>query len=185
MDKEKVIDLTNKVYRQTLLFPKKEPLRYKIREVADDFLAKFISGRSFDKEIEVLKSYFAVAKYQNWVSYFDILEIEKEYDKIYDKTKYNRVSFSSPFSSSVLKQDIKQGNEVRMNATLDLRKRKILKILKEKQKIQVGELQRILPDVSKRTLRRDFEKLLEKGLVQRVGQKNETYYALKNEVRTG
>ena len=50
MDKEKVIDLTNKVYRQTLLFPKKEPLRYKIREVADDFLAKFISGRLLIKK---------------------------------------------------------------------------------------------------------------------------------------
>ena len=183
MDKEKLIDLTNRVYRQTLLFPKKEPLRYKIREVADDFLAKFISGHPLDKEIEVLKSYFAVAKYQNWVSYFDILEIEKEYDKIYDKIiSYNRVS---PF---ILKQNIRQRKEVykevHMDTSLDLRKQKILKILKEKQKIQVGELQRILPDVSKRTLRRDFEKLLEKGFVQRVGQKNETYYALKNEVRT-
>ena len=38
MKRDELIQLTNVVYRLTLLFPKKEPLRYKIREVADDIL---------------------------------------------------------------------------------------------------------------------------------------------------
>lgn len=160
MDKEKLIDLTNRLYRQTLLFPKKEPLRYKIREAADEILARFVKGLPVAKETEALKSYFAVAKFQNWVSYFDILEIEKEYDKI------------SP-------EVVRGPAPAKELSSLDSRKQRILKILKEKEKIQVGELQTILADVSKRTLRRDFERLLEIGLVQRVGQKNETYYSLK------
>ena len=165
MDKEKLIDLTNRLYRQTLLFPKKEPLRYKIREAADEILARFVKGLPVAKETEALKSYFAVAKFQNWVSYFDILEIEKEYDKISLEADRGPTS-AKEFSS--------------LEVSLDDRKQRIIKILKEKEKIQVGELQTILADVSKRTLRRDFEKLLEIGLVQRKGQKNETFYSLKS-----
>ena len=168
MDKEKLIDLTNRLYRQTLLFPKKEPLRYKIREAADEILARFVKGLPVAKETEALKSYFAVAKFQNWVSYFDILEIEKEYDKINDRIARGQTSGTSAKELSSL------------DLSLDSRKQRILKILKEKEKIQVGELQTILADVSKRTLRRDFERLLEIGLVQRKGQKNETFYSLKS-----
>ena len=178
MEKENLIDLTNKLYRQTLLFPKKEPLRYKIRGAADEVLAKFVAKKPFFNEIEVLKSYFAVAKYQNWVSYFDILEIEKEYDKI-AQLKIKKNTTSSLLIEEKNRKIPVSSNNVFLNNDLDPRKRKILKILKEKQKIQVGQLRDILSDVSKRTLRRDFEKLLEQGLVRRVGQRNKTYYSLK------
>ena len=170
MDKEKLIDLTNRLYRQTLLFPKKEPLRYKIREAADEILARFVKGLPVAKETEALKSYFAVAKFQNWVSYFDILEIEKEYDKISLEAARGPTSGKETSAKELGSSDL----------SLDDRKQRILKILKEKEKIQVGELQTILADVSKRTLRRDFERLLEIGLVQRKGQKNETFYSLKS-----
>ncbi|MBZ9577515.1 DeoR family transcriptional regulator [Patescibacteria group bacterium] len=62
---------------------------------------------------------------------------------------------------------------------LDSRKEKILGILKEKEKIQVGELKEFLPDVSKRTLRRDFDQLLKLELVERIGERNDTFYKLK------
>ena len=85
MEKERIIELTNKLYRQTLLFPKKEPLRYKMRETADNILAEVTAweishssnpgGLSIEKEFKVLKSYFNVAKWQNWVSFFDLLKI--------------------------------------------------------------------------------------------------------------
>src|SRR4030042_1048092 len=99
MDKEFLIQLTNKLYRLTLLFPKKEPLRYKIRDVADDILTNLIvynSGNfeeekeiifNIKKDLEILSSYFEVSKWQNWVSYFDIIEIEEKYDKIEKELK--------------------------------------------------------------------------------------------------
>ena len=39
MDKEYFIKLTSDLYQLTLFFPKKEPLRYKMRELANNVLA--------------------------------------------------------------------------------------------------------------------------------------------------
>ena len=103
MDKENLSELTNKVYKLTLLFPKKEPLRYKTREAADEILSNIISWEVIhnsnpvklssipelkkeeiifetEKNIEIIKGYFKVAKWQNWVSYFDFSVLEEECD---------------------------------------------------------------------------------------------------------
>ena len=169
MDKNNLVELTNKVYKLTLLFPKKEPLRYKIREVADDILACNSSSKKLQENLSILKKFFEVAKWQNWVSYFDILEIEKKYDKI-EKDLLKTVE------KPVL--PVKRGEPVFIK-DLDNRKEKILEILKEKERIQVWEVNEILSDVSKRTLRRDFEQLLKQGLVERIGERNNTFYQLK------
>jgi len=167
MDKENLIELTNKVYKLTLLFPKKEPLRYKIREIADDILVCNSGSKKLQDNLGILKKYFEVAKWQNWVSYFDILEIEKEYDKIATR---------DPVSVEL---SVKKANGDRVSGVLNGRKERILEILKEKERIQVGEVNEILFDVSKRTLRSDFEQLLKQGLVERIGEKNNTFYQLK------
>ena len=171
MDKDNLIELTNKVYKLTLLFPKKEPLRYKIREVADDILACNSSSKKLQENLSILKKYFEVAKWQNWVSYFDILEIEKKYDKIENDLleTVEKSVFVKNKSIRGLSSDIK---------VLDHRKEKILEILKEKERIQVWEVNKILSNVSKRTLRRDFEQLLKQGLVERMGERNNTFYKL-------
>jgi len=200
MDKQKIIELTNKLYRQTLLFPKKEPLRYKMREVADNILAELTVWEVFhspnpgrlliinkskrgdlifaiEKELGVLKSYFNIAKWQNWVSFFDLLKIEEEYDRIENDFKKEIEQLSHPIiiaSKEVQGDRVSLGSEV-----LEPRKKKILEILKEKEKIQVWEVKKILPDVSKRTLRRDFDKLLKQGLIERMGERNETFYKIK------
>lgn len=171
MDKNNLVELTNKVYKLTLLFPKKEPLRYKIREVADDILAYNSGSKKLQENLGVLKKYFEVAKWQNWVSYFDILEIEKKYDKI-----------ESDLLETVEKPVFAENKSIRgstSDKTLDSRKEKILEILKEKERIQVWEVNEILSNVSKRTLRRDFEQLLKQGLVERIGERNNTFYQLK------
>jgi len=252
MNKNDIIELTNKLYRLTLLFPKKEPLRYKIREIADDILADLIILEVFHssnpsrfadltytfsrqklqdlekskkkeviftitRDLEVLDSYFEVAKWQNWVSFFDILEIEEEYDKIKEEiAELSKNEINSPFLEE--KQDfnkkiepereekedslvqtplenneleekpinnkaiIGQINQITDQAEeiLDSRKEKILEILKEKGKMQVGEISEIFSEVSKRTIRRDFVQLLEQGLIERIGEKNDTFYKLKD-----
>ena len=53
MDKDFLIQLTTELYRLTLLFPKKEPLRYKMRELADEILTKCL--RSNLKQNPVLE----------------------------------------------------------------------------------------------------------------------------------
>ncbi|MDP2910462.1 MAG: DeoR family transcriptional regulator [bacterium] len=185
MNKIDIIELTDKLYKLTLLFPKKEPLRYKMREVGDRILENVISlevsqssaKRSdflvfeIEKDLEIIISYFEIIKWQNWVSYFDVLEIKEKYDKI-KIDLLNHVENLEPEQNKPLEIARPKAKN------LDSRKEKILTVLKEKEKIQVWELSKILPQVSKRTLRRDFDFLLKKGLIKRIGQGNNTFYSL-------
>ena len=94
MGKEDFIKLTNNLYRLTLLFPKKEPLRFQIRELANEILKDSISilranpsrpknlVLETEKNLEVLDSFFEVAKAQNWVSPSEILNIQQEYSML-------------------------------------------------------------------------------------------------------
>jgi DeoR/GlpR family transcriptional regulator of sugar metabolism len=60
-----------------------------------------------------------------------------------------------------------------------LRAKKILGLLDAKGKAQVWELQKVLPQVTKRTLRRDLDTLVQKGLLERKGQWNTVFYQTK------
>lgn len=179
MDKEGFIKLTNNLYNLTLLFPKKEPLRFKIRELADEILKSSISvlsanpGRpknlfaEIEKDLEVLDSFFEIAKAQNWVSPSEILKAQQEYSKVKEDLK-KLPELKSP---SGVPRDSPR--------TVPGRQEKILEILKEKEKLQVKDLKEIFPQVSKRTFRRDFEQLMNKGLIIRMGEKNNTFYKIR------
>jgi len=210
MNREEIIELTNKIYRMTLLFPKKEPLRYKIRETADELLSSFAIWEVFHnsnpgkfltveksreqdliseikKNFQILKCYFEVVKWQNWVSYFEVLELEEKYDKIEgnfekeikeEKTTSPSASVSLPSSSQEITENSFLKPQLK-SQKLDTRKNKILKILKERGKAQVWEVKKVLGEVSKRTIRRDFEQLLKQGLIERIGERNNTFYRLR------
>ncbi len=188
MDKSNLLKLATNLYRLTLLFPKKEPLRYKVRGLANDILANSIlaskekspqSILEIQGQIDILDSYLELAKSQNWVSPFDILEIQKEYVNLRrelneleePKTRVLIPETTNPIKNLVVVQESVQGKENRQD--------KILEFLRQRGKAQVGELQQILPDISKRTLRRDFEFLLKQGIVERIGEKSSTFYQLK------
>ncbi|MBU2639993.1 MAG: DeoR family transcriptional regulator [Nanoarchaeota archaeon] len=175
MDKKKLIELTNKLYKLTLFFPKKEPLRYRVRETADRILENFIIQKVIHRDLEVMDAYLEVVKWQSWISYFDVLKMKEEYGKIKDSPIIEKPEekFNEPGSLNLKKKE--KFNEP---GSLNLRQRKILEILKEKEMVQVWEVNKILSDVSKRTLRRDFEQLLKQGLVDRVGEKSKTFYKL-------
>jgi len=189
MKKEFLIELTKKIYHLTLLFPKKEPLRYKMRELADDILADSINNQHpvlvkedlntfrrssesvrnslvqlIEKDLEILDSFFEVAKSQNWVSPKEILNLQKEYSKLKEGLK--REEKPKP-------QEVYRGQ-----TPANQRQEKILEFLKENGRAQVRELKQIFPEVTKRTLRRDFEFLLKQGKIERMGERNETFYQL-------
>ncbi len=168
MDKDFLIKLTNNLYRLTLLFPKKEPLRYKMRELADDILLN-----PHEESLEVLNSFFEIAKAQNWVSPFDILEIQRGYDNLKEglgKTELEERK-REPVGHLAVVETQPQ--------SLPERQEKILGFLKEKGRAQVWQLKQIFPAVTKRTLRRDFESLLNQGLIERIGERNDTFYQLR------
>ncbi len=245
MTKENLVLLTVRLYNLTLLLPKKEPLRCRAREAADDILASFVGGKkesngfSLKESLDIMDSYLQVAISQNWVAVSDILEIQQEYAKINrdlgsleDVSRANQagdikvkeevsinpkeqikekapageerpVEGRIPFSIQVVRPaplmaPIEQPAQVFIEAKEseaaddeeedDLgvltesqikRQRSIIEFLKEKGQAQVWEIQKIFPNISKRTIRRDFQSLLKQGLIERVGERNKTYYKMK------
>lgn len=195
MTKGFYIQLTNNLYRLTLFFPKKEPLRYKMREVGDDILAKLLVLlrensikpktiiADIEKDLEILDSFFEVAKVQNWISPYDILEIQKEYSKI--RGEFERFLVIEKKEEPVIGLPCVQAEMASAPSNINNRQAKILDILKERGRAQVGELKDVFPDISKRTLRRDFKDMLKQNLIERVGERNETFYILKGRTDIG
>jgi len=177
INKDYFTQLTSNLYRLTLLFPKKDPLRYKMRGVADEVLANLVSlphsnstksknlVSRIKKDLEVLDSFFGVAKNQNWVKTADILGVQEEYSKI--KEEIERFEESGKVISIPEKESL-----------INERQQKILDILKEKKKIQIGELVEVFPEVSKRTLIRDLEDLMYRAFVLREGSGRGVSYSI-------
>ena len=198
LSKNYLLQVTNELYRITLLFPKKEPLKYKMRQLSNDVLANFVNlskEKDLNEEvkiiedsnhkIEVLDGFFDVARAQNWVRPSDILGLQKEYSSIKDgfssindneeRREKAQVVVHVPVLEKPLKKEVKK-----KEAILSSRQEKILKILEEKEKAQVNDIKDYFPDTSKRTLRRDLNGLLESDLIERRGERNNTFYELIN-----
>ncbi len=171
MERNHLLQITQELYRLTLLFPKKEPLRFKMRDLADDILANCLTLKVKQnpvlEELEILDGFLEVAKAQNWVSPDDVLKIQQEYTNLKEELK-NQKAEDNPAP-----KETESGS-----LTLASRQEMILAILKEKGKVQVGETKKVFPQISKRTLRRDFRNLLKQGLIERLGEKNDTFYQL-------
>ena len=201
MDKDYLLKITINLYRLTILFPKKEPLRYKIREVGDRILANgltILMGKEhqsrkvildFKHDLEIINAYLELSQSQNWVSPFDVLEIQKEYANIKRateglavpevKTRFQKGGELDSFRPENKESIVQKPEAESLEPGKRTRHQKIIEILREKDKIQVGELKTIFSNVSKRTLRRDFEYLSNKGIVERLGEKSTTFYRLK------
>lgn len=181
MNRESLIQLTQNLYRLTLLFPKKEPLRYKMREVADEILdrclRKSLGQNPVMDDLEVLDGFFKVAKAQNWVAPAEVLRVQEEYNRI--KSEIKNLSERSPELPEPLKNPEKELAEGCSPQIGSSRQEKILAILKEKGRAQVWQVKQAFPEVTKRTLRRDFENLLKQGIIERRGERNDTFYQLK------
>jgi len=63
------------------------------------------------------------------------------------------------------------------------RQKKILEFLSKNEKAQVMDLQTILPDITKRTIRRDLDELLEIGKIIRLGDFNHVFYKISGSPR--
>jgi DNA-binding transcriptional ArsR family regulator len=196
MDKDYFIKLTSSVYKLTLLFPKKEPLRLLVREQANEIMtdilivlqSDIIKSRELieglEARIDVIIGYLQVAKDQDWVSPTEIEQMEVEYSKIREEIE----EIADAFDSSELMQRgaIEKEEVINQNMLMPAmtsvhltdRQEIILDLLKEHNEMQIKEVQTVLSEVTKRTLRRDLKDLVDKGKVDRLGEGNETVYRL-------
>jgi len=195
----KILQITNELYRITLLFPKKEPLRYKIRGFANDVLANFVSLpaetnlptkvtiiKESEKMIEVIDNFLEIAKAQNWVKDDDILNLQGEYSRMKEElTKFEVEEKTKKLPGIITDEPPKVPIAKVKKPELIKRQERILDVLKKKGKAQIWEIKDNFPNVTKRTLRRDFNKLVKKGFVERIGEKNTTFYRLISETGVG
>ena len=143
-----------------------------MREIADQILAKCsmlnLKQNPVLEDLEILDGFFEVAKAQNWVAVVDVLRIQEEYNRI--KAEIKKIAKRPPEKEITRVEHVQIPNS---------RQEKILAILKEKGRAQVWQVKQVFPEVTKRTMRRDFESLLKQGIIERRGERNDTFYQLK------
>lgn len=200
MEKSHIIKLTVVLYRVTELFPKREPLKFSLRKKANDILAGFvlcfennpIVSVKADRQrilgcilenIEVVQTFFGLAESQDWLRPENFSVLSREYGKVAQQVQQALIDEKErePAVKEPSKIETPEKRQVQAAAGVSLaglkgRQKQIMKFVKNKGAVQVKDVKEILPEVTKRTLRRDFDLLLKKGLVERVGNKNRTEY---------
>ena len=185
MNSDFIIRLTLGLYRVTEVFSENPALRRKIEESASRLLVNLILVSEEKKseavfraltELEVLLSCLQDMKRLRVVNDRNFVVLEREYAKVrrfLDLNKEHPPSLRPPNPRpypSFVRADALHSKG------LNGRQEKMLEILRYKEKVQVWELKKLLPDVTKRTLRRDVDDLLKRNLVVREGEWNDIFY---------
>ena len=178
MDKNYFVQLTLGLYKVTEILPDREPLKYKIRDKANDILSE-LAQAEFDmtkinkerivKDLSVLNIYFDIAGEQNWIDQKNFLVLRQGYINIREIV----VQTINP-ERKVLPRNpvVKEKPKV----DLDPRKKEIFSVLGKKGPMRLVSMLQYFPDVSKRTLRRDIGYLVDKKVIKRDVEGKLIYY---------
>jgi len=204
---DKFLKLTDTVYRIIEFFPESDPLKIRAKDKALAILENLVlayddSGwASFQKEkvktqisedIDVLLGYLWIGKSQGWLNSANFLIIAGEYDKIKKElAPIIRVTIPQDIAENQSAETILSPSPVLDSAGVKKegvpvsfvfsdRQRKIMDFLTENEKAQVMDLQKILPNITKRTVRRDLDELLQLGKIIRLGEFNQVFYKIKS-----
>jgi len=208
MEKSNIIKLTVALYSVTELFPEREPLRFSLRKQANRILAGFVLCfcnnltiltktdkqkilKKILKDIEIVQTFFLLAETQDWLRPENFLILRQEYARVAQFTEQAlnvekeaddmELATTTP---KVMKEPAKRETPIKKQqvvspVVLKSRHKQIIEFVKNRGVAQVKDVKEILPEVTKRTLRRDFDFLLKTGLVVRRGDKNTTEYLMK------
>ncbi len=191
MDKKFFVELTNDLYRLTILFPKEEPIRIKLRSLADDVLAHLITilqgsgeekreaAKKVERTLGILESMLEIAEDQKWVEEEEFKDVKEKYQSIREEIEeFNKLQSGDKKEKKPLKK--KRKSSPGKITSLNKRQKEILEILENRGKVQVQDvIDNLDEDVTKRTIRRDFKKLMDMHFVERIGKANMTRYRIK------
>jgi len=191
---EKFLKLTNAVYGILAFFPESDPLKNKAKEkvlaIMENLTLFFSRQIIFAKDkldiqrwlfedIEILLNYLKVAESQGWINSVNYLIISNGYEKIKKEIGLSTDIGQKMPGALVASKESTEPALTEGDIDFSARQNKILKFLEENGKAQVMDLQTILPDITKRTIRRDIDDLLEKGRIIRMGEFNQIFYKTK------
>ncbi len=193
---EKYFQITNAVYKAIEFFPE-DPLKGKTKEKALEIMEGLVwvfgnpgpiasqkAQLTFQllENIEVLKTYLRLAKSQGWLDKLNFLILAKEYDRIKEELEpasriMQRAANETP-DKPIKEVKAKEGQKRVFSDQISERQQKIIEILEQQEKAQVADFKIVFPDISKRTLRRDLDDLLKRGMVIRAGEWNQIVYKI-------
>lgn len=199
---EKFIKIASSTYKVVDFFPEADPIKNKAKEkvlLITEELTFIFSKNLTDNYIDVgdalkieqilanidtLLNYLNIAKDQDWVDKINFLILQKEYATI--KSELNILIDKYKFTEKIgdNRQNIKKTENIE-DIELSERQKKILDLMKNNERTQVSDIIKILPNVTKRTIRRDIEELLSSGKVIRFGQFNQVFYKLSEDKMVG
>lgn len=201
MDGPYLIKLTVVLYKVTELFPKREPLKFSLRKKANDILADFILVFGSNpvvlakperkgllegilKNIQIIQTFFELAKSQFFVRQENFLVLKREYEKLRKQAQQAIIAEREAPRQEQARKEAPVKKEVSAPVSsalqnLKQRQKRILQVLQKKDTAQVQDFLELFPDVTKRTLRRDFEFLFKQGIIERIGKHGETTYRVK------
>ncbi len=162
-----VVKITNAAYRLLDHLPESDPLKIKAKEKA---LA--ILENATPEDIEILKRYLELAKSQGWIEDMNFLIIKKQYDEL----KQEIVARNQPAQKMETQAPIKKTQSI--NVDYSLRQKAILQLMRVQGKVQVADIIKKIPSVTKRTVRRDLDDLLKKKAIVRMGEFNQVFYQI-------
>lgn len=144
------------------------------------------------KDVEIIKGYLSLGRVRGWINDLNLMILFKEYDKIKEEIRpaaefvqrgtlreETELGFRKTGHKTSVDNNVdNQGQIISFDGALTGRQDKILEILNNQEKAQVADFKKFLPDISKRTLRRDLDNLLKKGKIVRSGEWNQVFYQL-------
>lgn len=191
---ENFIKVSNAAYKVLGLFPEEDPIKNRAKEkvlailenltIVSDArgwasLKKEKALNQLLEDIEVLKVYLKLAKQQGFIDDVNFLILLKEYDNIKSQIYIVRPLPSVGGTAGQTEQfERKNTPQNNLSPNALVRQGKILKILSEKGGAQVSDIIKEIPDVTKRTIRRDLDDLLKKGKITRAGEFNQVLYRI-------
>jgi len=217
MTEENIIKLTNALYKVTDLFPKEEPLKFAIRKEGLDvlFFSNLVKGKSLsstqkEKEqylekvlskVELIKTYFNIAKEQEWVLERNFEVLEREYEILKDSLNLNVLKereVKKPLAVEIQKEEpvavfANNVTETKEEKKVDVTKRevkhlnyeelssvqlKVLEILQSRGQLKANQISDGFPEMNPRTIRRELKGLKEMKIISSMGGGKMTVYKI-------
>ncbi len=174
------VKITDAVYK-VLDFLPEDPLKTAAKDQALLVLKGLTQQKAATgllQDIEVLENYLKLAKYRGWLADMNFFIITGQYRRIAASLQKHAPASKPQTANNSSAQPSKPKKTKKPEEKLTGRQLQIIKILKQRQKAQVAQLMEELPDITKRTVRRDLDDLLKKGKIARVGQFNQVFYQI-------
>ena len=200
MNADFFVRLTLATHKVVIILPKEDPLRAQVQDSANKLLVSLIllvqeQERNVIskavREIGELIAYLNYAKRIAQINPQNFVVLEREYNKVGEFLRKlhqsnTELALYQAGSGAALSRSPKsfspkppKSDLGAPKSDLSTRQTRILELMRNKPKVQVWELQKVLPEVTKRTLRRDLDGLLERSFIIRQGEWNQVFYQIR------